>query len=174
MSFNHMKKLGSEQISTRTLFVLVALIITVFGAFFLIGYDIPYEDDPTFNAPLLTDIVLVFIYALIILSLILVVVAVILSAKTRDWSAQGIVNNVPAAKIALSTAVLLFASLSLTFMLGSNEPLIVNGTKYADWFWLKATDMFINTSLVLLTVAVCGVAFGVSGYNRKIKRLNKR
>ncbi len=28
--------------------------------------------------------------------------------------------------------------------------------------------MFINTSFILLAIAVCGVALGLSGYNRKI------
>ena len=56
----------------------------------------------------------------------------------------------------------------ITFLLGSAEPVTVNGVEFADTFWLKATDMFINTSLVLLLVAVCGVAFGLSGYCRKM------
>lgn len=174
ISFKHTKDLDSEQISKRILFVVVALIAVVFGAFFLIGYDIPYEDDPSFNAPLLTDLVLVFIYVLVTVTLVLAVASVTLSVKTRDKSTQGIVNNVPAAKIALGTTALLFACLCLTFATGSDEPVTVNGTKYADWFWLKTTDMFINTSFVLLAVAVCGVAFGISGYNRKIRKINKR
>ena len=53
-------KLDAEQLSTRVLYVLVALVVIVFGAFFLIGYDVPYEDHPSFNASLLTEAVLVF------------------------------------------------------------------------------------------------------------------
>lgn len=159
--------LTAEQVSTRVLYVLVALAVVVFGAFFLIGYDVPYEDNPEFNAPQLTDLVLVFMYVLVLLAAILAVAAVAISFKARDKS-QGKVNNIPAAKIAWGTAGLLVASLLVTFMLGSAEPVPVNGVPYTDVFWLKATDMFINTSLVLLAVAVCGVAFGLSGYSRKI------
>ena len=86
---------------------------------------------------------------------------------SRD-KAQGKANNIPAAKIAWGTVGLLVASLLATFLLGSAEPVQVNGVAYTDVFWLKATDMFINTSLVLLLVAVCGVAFGLSGYCRKM------
>lgn len=157
----------AEQVSTRVLYVLVALAVIVFGAFFMIGYDVPYEDNPEFNAPRLTDLVLVFIYVLVLLAALLAVVAVAISFKARDKS-QGKVNNIPAAKIAWGTAGLLVASLLVTFLLGSAEPMTVNGVPYADVFWLKATDMFINTSLVLLAVAVCGVAFGLSGVGRKI------
>ena len=61
----------------------------------------------------------------------------------------------------------------ITFLLGSAEPVMVNGVEFADTFWLKATDMFINTSTVLLLVAVCGVAYGLSGYNRKLNNRKK-
>ena len=160
-------RLTAEQVSTRVLYVLVALAVVVFGAFFLIGYDVPYEDNSEFNAPLLTDVVLVFMYVLVFLAAILAVAAIAIGFKARGKS-QGKVNNIPAAKIAWGTAGLLVASLLATFLSGSAEPVPVNGVPYTDVFWLKATDMFINTSLVLLAVAVCGVVFGLSGYNRKI------
>ena len=86
----------AEQVSTRVLYVLVALAVVVFGAFFLIGYDVPYEDNPEFNAPQLTDLVLVFMYVLVLLAAILAVAAVAISFKARDKS-QGKVNNIPAA-----------------------------------------------------------------------------
>lgn len=159
-------KLTTEQVSTRVLYVLVALAVIVFGAFFLIGYDVPYGENPEFNAPRLTDLVLVFIYVLVALAALLAVVAVALSLKMRD-KAQETANNIPSARIAWGTAALLFASLLVTFLSGSAEPVTVNGVAYADKFWLKATDMFINTSFVLLGVAVCGVELGLSGYCRK-------
>lgn len=164
---NILSGLTAEQVSTRVLVALVVLAVVVFGAFFLIGYDVPFEDNPEFNAPRLTDLVLVFIYVLVLLAAILAVTAIAISLKARD-KAQGKANNIPAAKIAWGTAGLLVASLLATFLLGSAEPVQVNSVAYTDVFWLKATDMFINTSLVLLLVAVCGVAFGLSGYCRKM------
>ena len=167
LSIEGIKKLKAEQISTGVLYALVTLIVLIFGAFFFIGYDIPFEDDPEFNAPMLTDLVLIFIYTLITASVILAVAAVVISMK-RGGKSQTVVNNIPAAKIAWGTAILLFVCLIITFAAGSSEPVTVNGVRYADTFWLKATDMFINTSIVLLVIAVCVVALGLSGYNRKI------
>ena len=166
-SLHGIRKLDAEQVSTRVLYVLVALAVVVFGAFFLIGYDQPYEDDPQFNAPVLTDVVLVFIYVLVVAALVLAVVAAVLGFRKRDRS-QAVVNNIPAGKITLATALLLVGTMLVTFVSGSSELVVVNGVKYADTFWLKATDMFINTSFILLAIAVCGVALGLSGYNRKI------
>ena len=161
-------RLDAEQRSTRVLYVLVALVVVVFGAFFLVGYDRPYDENPQFNAPVLTDAVLVFIYVLVVAAVALAVASAVFSFRKRD-RAGAVVNNVPAAKITWGTAGLLVACLLVTFVTGSAEPVLVNGVEYTDTFWLKATDMFINTSIVLLVVAVCGVAFGVSGYNRKLK-----
>lgn len=168
--------LDAERLSNRVLYVLVALTVVVFGAFFLIGYDVPYEDDPSFNAPMLTDVVLVFMYVLVFGAAALAVAAVAIGLK-RCGRTQSVVNNIPAARISWGTAVLLALSLLVTFALGSSKPVMVNGVEYTDAFWLKATDMFINTSFVLLFVAVCGVVFGLSGYNRKLKnvwRVNRK
>ena len=165
-------KLDAEQLSTSVLYVLVALVVIVFGAFFLIGYDVPYEDDPSFNAPLLTDAVLVFMYVLVSGAVLLAVAAVAVGQR-RSGGSSSVVNNIPAARIAWATVALLVGSLLVTFLLGSSKPVLVNGVEYTDTFWLKATDMFINTSFVLLFVAVCGVVFGLSGYNRKLKNVWK-
>ena len=43
-----------------------------------------------------------------------------------------------------------FVTLIVTFLLGSSDPVITNGERFADVFWLKATDMFIYTSILLL------------------------
>lgn len=157
-----------EQTSKRVLYALVTLTVIVFGAFFLVGFDIPYEDAPQFNAPLLTDVVLTFIYLLITATVVVTVVAVITGLRHHDKSSV-VINNIPAARIVCATVALLCFSLFVTFLLGSSEPVTVNGTDYTDVFWLKATDMFINTTAVLLFVAAGGVMFGLSGYNRKVK-----
>lgn len=167
-SYKGIGRLDAEQISTRVLYVLVGLTVVLFAAFFFIGYDVPYEDDPTFNAPVLTDAVLVFIYVLVTAAVVLAVAAVAIGMRRGDGSGA-VVNNIHAARISWAVAALLALCLIVTFVLGSPSPVMVNGVEYADTFWLKATDMFINTSFVLLFVAVCGVAFGLSEYNRKIK-----
>ncbi len=61
------------------------------------------------------------------------------------------------------TAVLLL----VTWLLGSDEPLVVNGTVFSDGFWLKVTDMLLISSTVLIVVAAAMVVFGISGLSRK-------
>ena len=56
----------------------------------------------------------------------------------------------------------------VTYLAGSEEPLMVNGTLFEDGFWLKVTDMLIVSSVILIIVAAGFVCFGTSGMNRKI------
>ncbi len=162
------RRMKTEQVSTLVLYILVVLTVLLFGAFFIIGFDKPYEEDPGFKAPLLTDAVLVFVYLLIVAALVIMACSVVRTIKRRDKSTD-ITNNVPESKILWCTAVLLLCCMVFTFLLGSSQPVKVNGTDFTQAFWLKATDMFINTVIVMLVVAVLGVAFGLSGYSRKIR-----
>ena len=41
---------------------LIAISAVIFLAFWMVGYDMPYEEDADFNAPLLTDMLLGYIY----------------------------------------------------------------------------------------------------------------
>lgn len=63
------------RLSRIILVVLVALTVVVFGLFWLVGFNMPFIDDPKFNAPLLTDVVIFFVY----LMLFLAITAVVLS-----------------------------------------------------------------------------------------------
>ena len=55
----------------------------------------------------------------------------------------------------------------LTFIFGSTQMMMVNGQKFTDSFWLRMTDMFINSSLLLLVNAAGVVVFGATRYYRK-------
>lgn len=91
----------------------------------------------------------------------------IVNSLLRRRAETAVVNGVPARRIAVCTAALLVVSLVLTFLLGSSQPLSINGSSFASPFWLKLTDMFIFTALILILVAVAGVAYGASGLNRR-------
>ncbi len=159
----------ADKIAGRVLIALVAATAILFAAFFLIGFDTPFADDSNFNAPILTDALLVFVYLLTALAVAVAIVAVVRGLRLKNKTDR-VVNGIPAAKIARGSAILLTATLVVTFALGSSSPLTINGVTYADTFWLKATDMFIYTSAVLLAVAVAAMGYGLLGQNRKTKR----
>lgn len=64
-----------SRLSHAVLVALVVLTAVIFGAFWLVGFDMPFIDDPQFNAPMLTDLVIVFVYAMLLLAIAAVVVS---------------------------------------------------------------------------------------------------
>ena len=61
------------RLSHAVLVVLVVITVIVFAAFWLVGFNMPFMDDPRFNAPLLTDVVIAFVYLMLLLEIMAVV-----------------------------------------------------------------------------------------------------
>ena len=75
----------TERISQRVLYLLIALTVLVFALFYFVAYDRPFADDPSFNAPLFTDLLLVFMLLLVVLSCGLSAWAVVLRDVRNYW-----------------------------------------------------------------------------------------
>ena len=69
----------TEKISQRVLYLLISLTVLVFLLFYCVGYDHPFADNPSFNAPLFTDLLLMFMPLLALLALGLSIWAVVRS-----------------------------------------------------------------------------------------------
>ena len=138
--------------------VLIGIIAVTFCAFFLIGYDNPYEENPAFNAPRLTNVIIILSYLLIIGTLALTVFSLVMAYRNRNKSAA-VVNNVPAARIAYIISGGVVALFILTFLFGSLAPMVINGEQFTQTLWLKTADMFIFTAIAMLVVAIAAVAY---------------
>jgi hypothetical protein len=106
-----------------------------------------------YTSPLFVNIVLYTIYALVGVALLLTGWSVVRSLRLQGKSG-GIQHGVHARTIALSTLALLVLTLVATWLLGSKEPLNVNGETYDNTLWLRISDMLIGTTLVLMILAV--------------------
>lgn len=60
-----------------------------------------------------------------------------------------------------------FGSFAAYLLLGGSAPMLINGENYADWLWLKLSDMFVITSLLMLVAGIGAVCFGATRYIRK-------
>lgn len=169
MKIKNLKSWSSEKLSQRLLYILTGVAAWVFAMFFLVGYDMPYIENPDFNAPLFTD-------ALIVLMVVVMLLALAMAGFSawhshRMGSRQdAVVNGVPARKIARITWLSTGGLLLLGFAVGSSAPMWVNGSEFDCWFWLKLSDMFVVVSLVLLLAAIGVVLFGVTRYVRKERK----
>lgn len=156
----------TEKISQTVLYIIVGISILVFALFFLVGYNMQSTEDPSFKAPLLTDALLILMIVLLFVASIIGVVAVIVGLRKRD-PGDRVVNGVPAAKISSITFGLTFLILLLTFIFGSTDSMMINGKQFTDVFSLKITDMFVQTSIVMIIIAIGAMIFGYTRYIRK-------
>lgn len=108
----------------------------------------------------MAEVMLWLMYVTVAVTVVVTIVSVVRplliapkkNASGRGWLVMGL------------TVVLLV----VTYLAGSEEPLMVNGALFKDSFWLKVTDMLIVSSVILIVVAAGFVCFGTSGINRKI------
>ena len=159
-------QIEEERISQIVLYVIVALSAIVFLVFYLIGYDIPFADNTAFNAPMLTDVLLGFMWGLFAITVIVSLIAIVRSVR-RANQRDGLSNGIPARKITYFIYGLTALILFFTFIFASTQAIMVNGQNFTDGFWLRVTDMFVNTSLLLLVLAAGVVGFGATRYYRK-------
>ena len=161
------KHKSAEQISQQVFFILIGLSVVVFALFFLVGYDMPFLENPDFNAPLFTDVLIILMWLFLIGGVGLAVCSMI--RDYRGAKSETVVNGVPVRRIFRITWLGTLAILVLSFLLGSSDPMLINGENYADWIWLKLSDTFVITSLLMLVAGIGAVCFGATRYIRKKK-----
>ena len=161
-------KFRGEDTSHRVLYVIIALTVVVFAAFFLIGYDHPFAEDPDFIEPRLTSVLLVFMILIVLLAVGVTVWAIV-SAMRKRGKADKTVNRLPVALISTSVVVGTMAVMIVAFLVGSNSAVNVNGKAYDNPTWLRVADMFVISALVLMVLATAAVAIATirSHFKRK-------
>ena len=110
-----------------------------------------------YESPLYVDIVLYTIYALLAAAVLLTAWSAV-RARAMHRGDGGTENGIPVGRIAWLTGGMLVLTLALTWLTASTQPLNINGRTYSDTFWLRASDMLINTALILIAVVTLLVA----------------
>uniref|UniRef100_A0AB33IVE5 DUF2975 domain-containing protein n=1 Tax=Prevotella sp. GTC17254 TaxID=3236794 RepID=A0AB33IVE5_9BACT len=165
--WSDIKTMNTERISQRVLYILTGLTVVVFGLFYLIGFDRPFSDDSNFNAPLFTDLLMVYAAILLIGTLLLATLAMIKTVKMMRASENKVVNNIPVGRIRRYGMIALGVVIALSLPLSSGNPLTINGHVFDDYIALRVADLMIYTSLFLLVAAIGAVIFGMTRYRRE-------
>lgn len=108
---------------------------------------------------------------LIIIDLLLLLVAVGVTIVTKIISLRRnrtplIVNGIKAKAITWGVTASTIVVLLLTYLVLPANTFLVNGKDYDNTFWLKVSNMFVTTSLILLVVAIGAILFGLSKSQR--------
>lgn len=148
----------AEKVSRRAFLILMIIAVVIFALFYGVGFGDLYIDNPNFNAPLFTDVLIVFTLLLLMIAGVIVGVSVI--RRIRLAGKEGsMVNGVPETRINRCVVIFTLLCLLVTFLLGSTSSISINGEPFREALWLKVADMFVSTSLVLLLVTTGSVAF---------------
>lgn len=150
---------NAEKLSRLVLYILAVVAVLVFCAFYFIGYDNQYEENPVFNAPMLTGVLVGFLIMLVVIALAVSVLAVMIGLKERDRG-DAVVNGIHVARNCYLVAAFTLMVMLLAFMSGSSSGIIVNGKVFTNVMWLKVADMFVISSLVMILAALGAIAFG--------------
>ena len=110
----------------------------------------------SFVSPFIADIMLWLMYIAMAVAIGVTLWSVVKTLRMRTKDDE-VINGVPQTRIAWTTAFCFMACLVVTWLLGSSEPLTTNGTLFTSKFWLKAVDMFIYTSIILIIGCLAGV-----------------
>lgn len=157
-----MKRFRIQNVSGTVLYVILGITLIILILFFG-GGEVPEAQrqvlDLTKEEPLYTDALLYWMYALLLLT-------VLLSLGTALYKFAGKWADSPReAMRSLLGMALLLCVLAVSWMFGSEIPLDMPGYEGTENvpFWLKLADMFLYTIYVLLGVAVLLIiGFGVA------------
>ncbi|MCI7787240.1 MAG: hypothetical protein MR489_06570 [Prevotella sp.] len=151
-------KWGTAALSQTVFYVLIAIATLLFALFYVVGYNQPYDENPDINAPLFTGAVIWFMLATTAIAAAVCVVSGVKTTRINRHKKQA-ENGVPARRIATTVTLATIAVMAATFTLIPATPITANSTAYTDGFWLRATEMFVDTSLLLLVAAVAAMGY---------------
>jgi hypothetical protein len=112
---------------------------------------------------LIIDFVLWAVYLLLGVSMAAALWSAIHGVRTHEATVDPIASR-HTSKTGYLTAGVVAVILLLTWLLGSTKAVMSNGHPYTDTFWLRLTDMFIFTSLLL--ICVCSVIVAIAKFRR--------
>jgi quinol-cytochrome oxidoreductase complex cytochrome b subunit len=144
--------MNTEKISKILLWTMMGITIVVFVLFLLVGFDTPFEDNPKYNNPKLTDAVLILCYALTITAIVATIWSAIKQITVGGNSTSK--DKGIAGRTGLISFVLLVVSLIIGVIVGianKGETMLINGKD-----WNNPTDIII-TDTVMVTIVILGV-----------------
>ena len=119
-----------------------------------------------YESPLFVEILIIGIYVLLAATLLLAVWSMLRSLRLRDHQPKTM--GIPAGKIAWGVFAMMTGLLITTCLLADTSFIYINGKAYDDPVWLRISDMLINTSAILIIVAVICVIAGAMSLGRRL------
>ena len=167
-----MKADSCSKISKPLFYVMMAVTVVIIGLFFFVGFG----ETETINgndvlAPMFTDALLYWIYALTGLAVVLVLVFSLASfaKKFKDSPKEAMKS--------LMGVVVIVALFVVAYLLSSGEPIYVNGKQLVDSndnpiasSAYVLTDVLLYVQYVLLAASTLATLYGLLGISKSVKK----
>ena len=115
------------------------------------------------DSAIIVEIVLWAVYGLLAVAIGIVVWSAVHGVRTHEQTKDPLASRC-SSMIGYATAATVAVALLLTFGLASTQPIFSNGKPFTDTFWLRTTDMFIFTSILL--ICVCSAIVAIAKFRR--------
>ncbi len=155
-----------EKISNLVLYILSAIIVLSFVAFFLIGYD-NMEGDK--NAPVLTSYLLFLQYGMVVIAAVLMLWSLFVNARKSSGSDELKSTGIPGSKIIIFTCALTVVSMVVGLLLGLNEEdFTTSSGTFTPASMVTLVDVFMWAIYILAIASVLAVVASATGiFNKK-------
>ena len=156
-----------EKISNNVLYAVCALIVLVFGLFF--GWDYSTETDARGNViPRMTDLLMILMYLMGIVTFILMVGSLVMSAMKSAGNDEKESTGIPGTKVTICTAVITLAAFAAGYLLNLNEEAFTTASgDTTSAGMITIVDAFMVSIYVLSLVSVISVVVSSTGIMTK-------
>ena len=109
------------------------------------------------------DLMLWTVYVLLGIAVVAAVWSAVHGVRTHERSSDPMATR-RTSMIGYTTAGLVAVIMLLTYILASTQPVVSNGKPFTDIFWLRLTDMFLFSSILL--ICICSAIIVAAKFRR--------
>lgn len=154
--------MNTEKLTGWILKALMAVGIIGFILFFAVGFGTPYEENPKYNAPTLTDLVMILIIVYVVIAIVATIwSAVMAMLKGNDSTVK---DTGIAGSTGLISVVLFVASIVIGIIVGiinKGEHLLINGKDWNVPSEIILTDTCCVSIAILMIVTIVVLVAGM-------------
>lgn len=156
-----------EKLSNIALYTVIGIGVVCFALFFLVDYN-NMDFDGVHVSPKLTDLVLVLMYALFVVTACLTVWSLVRGATVNSGNSGPSATGIPGCKVALLTWGTVIVSLIIGVVCGLGEdPFTTVSGKTTAASMVTVVDMWLIAIYILAVVAIIAVVVSMSGWLTK-------
>jgi len=142
-----------EKISKITLWVLMGVSAIIFILFFVVGFDIQWEENPKMNNPQFTDVLIIWALVLCIATLIIMLISFFMYVKEYGFNKSYIYTwGLPIVTLAIGAAV---------GMANKDEHMLINNEDWNVPSDIIITDACIVSIAILAVITIGAIIYSV-------------